>query len=84
MHPPAGRTVYFDPNKVHSPATREEILSVVYSTLESGGRLRVLGSGQSWSAVALSDDVTISLHKYRGVFRFDQAASQVSVWVMQL
>ncbi len=71
--------MYFDPSKVHSPATKEQIQSLLYDALENGRQLRVLGAGQSWSAVALSDDVMVSLHKYRGVFRFDPASRQVSL-----
>ena len=74
---PTDQTVYFDPAKVYSPSTREEIVGVVSEAVESGRSIRVVGAGHSRSRVALSDDIIISLHKYKGPFAFDQQARQV-------
>ena len=69
--------VYFDPDKMESPSTKEEIIQIVQQAIESGRQLRVVGSGHSRSKIAHSDDVMISLHRYKGVFKFDEKKKQV-------
>ena len=73
-----GAYVFFDPRKVESPSTKEEILQIVSYAIENGQKLRVLGSGHSRSKLALSDDIIISLHRYKGVTKLDMLTKQVS------
>ena len=51
---------------------------MVSEAVESGRSIRVVGAGHSRSRVAFSDDIIVSLHKYKGPFAFDQQAKQVS------
>ena len=69
--------VYFDPDKMESPSTKEEIIQIVQQAIESGRQLRVVGSGHSRSKIAHSDDIMISLHRYKGVFKVDKEKKQV-------
>lgn len=73
-----GSYVFFDPEKVESPSSKEEILQIVKYAIENGQKLRVLGSGHSRSKIALSDDIMISLHRYKGVTELNKETKQVS------
>ena len=71
--------MFFDPQKVESPSTKEKILQIVQYAIENGQRVRVLGSGHSRSAIALSDDVMVSLHHYNGVVDLNKQSKQVTL-----
>lgn len=75
---PIGAGVFFDPDKVESPRSKEEIIQVVNHAIENRQKLRVLGSGHSRSKIALSDDIILSLHRYTGVTNLDKKNMQVS------
>ena len=52
------------------PRTREDIVWIIKSVAAAaqkgeGRRIRVIGSGHSWSPVALSDDIQLSLEDYK-------------------
>lgn len=47
------------------PSTREEIVSTVRATAAAKRRLRVVGAGHSWSPIAKSDDLQMSLSNYK-------------------
>ena len=74
-----GASVFFDPQKVESPSSKEEILQIVQYAIENDQHVRVLGSGHSRSDIALSDDIMISLHRYNGVVGLDKQFKQVSL-----
>lgn len=74
-----GASVFFDPQKVESPGSKEEIVQIVQYAIENGQHVRVLGSGHSRSDIALSDDIMISLHRYNGVVDLDKQSKQVTV-----
>ena len=54
-----------------TPQTKDEIVAmvkVVAATYKEGGqrrKIRMVGSGHSWSAVAQSDDLLLSLSNYK-------------------
>ena len=74
--------VYADTNLL-LPRSKEEIVLIIrsvaatYSKAEEvsgsgdgrGRRIRVLGSGHSWSKVAKSDDIQLSLENYKVAIR---------------
>lgn len=70
--------MFFDPSKVESPSTKQEILLIVKYAIENGQQLRVLGSGHSRSPIAHSDDIIVSLHRYSGVVELNKQTKQVS------
>ena len=75
--PPTDETVYFNHEKLRVPSSKEEIIDIVKSVAMRGGRVRVLGSGHSWSGVAESQDVLVSLHKLTGVVRVNMERKEV-------
>ena len=72
-------TVYFNHDNLKSPTTKDEIIEVVKFAAENGRKIRVLGSGHSRSALALSEDILVSLHKFKGLVEVDLKSKQVTV-----
>ena len=61
------------------PNSREQIVDLVRNVSSKGQKLRVLGSGHSLLPIAVSEDVTLSLHNFRGLVSIDLRAKQVTV-----
>ena len=72
-----GSGVFFDPQKIESPGKKDEILQIVRYAIENRQKLRVLGSGHSRSKIALSDDIIVSLHRFKGVTKLNKQTKQV-------
>ncbi len=53
------------------PTSKEEIVHIIQSVLAAANsstgphRIRVIGSGHSWSRVAISDNLLLSLERYK-------------------
>ena len=65
--PLSDSSLFFDHAHLITPSSKAEIVEVVRSAAERGQKVRVVGSGHSWSSVALSDDILVSLWNYTGV-----------------
>lgn len=59
--------------------SKEEIVALIRQANEKKTKIRVLGSGHSWSPIATSDGMLISLYHYRGLVSRDLAKKQVTV-----
>ncbi|MBO9597773.1 MAG: FAD-binding protein, partial [Cohnella sp.] len=68
------------PLDVFYPSSIEEIVDLVRLCRREGRHLRVVGSGHSFTAVAASDDVLVSLDKMQGIVEVDVAARTATVW----
>lgn len=66
------------PSSVHFPRTDADLRRVV-EACGPGQTVRVAGSGHSFTPVAQSDDVFVSLENYTGVTEVDEAAGQATV-----
>ena len=64
---------------LHEPTSREDIIDLVRNVSNEHGKLRVLGSGHSLLPLAVSEGVTLSLRKFRGLVSIDLQAKQVTV-----
>lgn len=62
-----------------TPSTLQEIVNIVRSANDQGRKLRVLGSGHSWSPIATSSDILLSLVHYSGVEALDEKGLTVTV-----
>lgn len=58
-------------NNLQEPITEDEIQSIVRNAYDNNRTVRVLGSGHSWSEIAQTNDIMISLSKYTGVVNID-------------
>jgi len=69
-----------NPRTVVYPLHIEEVAETVRTCREQGRTLRVLGSGHSFTAIAASDDVFLSLDRMQGVLHVDREALTATVW----
>lgn len=72
-------TVRCEPNHCAEPVTLEEIQAEVVRAADEGERLRVIGSGASYSPLCASDDNHLSLRHFHGIESVDVQRSRV--WV---
>ena len=73
------RTVTTTPTCWHRPATTDDIRRVVERCAADGRRLRVIGSGHSWSPINAPDDEAMTLEALQGAVAIDRANSTVTV-----
>lgn len=64
--------IHFDLSNVQEPITENAIKSIVKDAYDNDRKIRVLGSGHSWSKVAQTTDIMISLSKYIGPVSIDR------------
>jgi len=69
----------FNLTDLRTPSSRQEIVDIVNEARQNGRKLRVVGSGHSILPLAISEGITLSLNKYRGVVRVDLGAKQITV-----
>jgi FAD-linked oxidoreductase len=72
-------SVRCEPNYCAFPVTLEQVQAEVLRVSEEGERLRVIGSGYSWSPLCWSDDNHLSLARFTGIESAD--AQRHRVWV---
>lgn len=70
-----GRTVATCPSAWHAPASEADVVAAIRSA--AGKRLRVVGGGHSWSAIAAPEQIGMTLDHLAGVIARD--ASTVTV-----
>ena len=61
------RTVTSRPVVWHEPKSEEEIAAVVRDASTAKQRLRVVGGGHSWSAIAAPEEIGVSLDRWSGI-----------------
>jgi len=69
----------FNHTDLRTPSSRQEIVDIVNEARESNRKIRVVGSGHSILPLAVSEGITLSLNKYRGVVGVDLEAKQITV-----
>ena len=62
-----------------SPESEDEIVSIVQNAYQNNRKIRVVGDGHSWSHIAQTQDMMISLNKYRGIVATDEQKMTVTV-----
>jgi len=67
------------PARMTSPATLEDLRAAVADAATSGLRVRVRGAGHSFSDIALTDGLMVSLENMRRVLDVDRASGAVRV-----
>lgn len=72
-------SVQAQPNHYSYPVSFEEIQSEVLRAAEEGQRLRVAGSGRSFSPLCWTDENLMSLRRYTGIERWSK--DRTRVWV---
>lgn len=73
------RTATASPQRLLRPRNLDEITTAVRQTATAGMRLRPLGSGHSFTAVAATDSVALDLSEWAGVLDADSDTGLVTV-----
>jgi len=61
------RTEMSRPRAWDLPSSEDQVVSLVREAARTGRRVRVVGAGHSFSAIAAPDDLAVSLDRYAGV-----------------
>lgn len=67
------------PASVHTPSTEAELAEIVRGAAESEQRVKVVGAGHSFTAIALTDGRLIDMSRYQGIVETDVTTGRVTV-----
>jgi len=67
------------PARIDAPSSEEEIAQIVRDAAAAGQRVKVVGSGHSFTAIALTDGRLVQLDNYQRVLKTDAVKGQVTV-----
>lgn len=67
------------PDQVVTPWTTASLQRVVETALAQGQKIKAVGSGHSFSPIAVADEVQVDLRNYTGIIALDQQTAQVTV-----
>lgn len=67
-------TQHCEPTAIHRPRSEEEIAAIVSSAAIVGERVKVVGSGHSFTGIALTDGHLIDLRDYASLLRVNRGA----------
>ena len=73
-------SVQANPELVSYPKTEEAISKLVQQAAESKKRIRVVGSGHSFTPLVASNQIFISLDKLQGVIEIDAEKKEAEIW----
>ncbi len=68
------------PKSIVYPTSIEEVVEVVKTCAAEGRKLRVVGSGHSFTRLVQTDDVLVSLDQLQGVIGVDREKGIAEVW----
>ncbi len=67
------------PRRIHRPSTEAELVLLVQQAARDGERVKVVGSGHSFTAIALTDGHLVDLARYSAVLDADATTGRVEV-----
>ncbi|PRQ04366.1 L-gulono-1,4-lactone dehydrogenase [Enhygromyxa salina] len=73
------RTQRCTPTRVEQPTTEDEIVALVTAARTTGTKVKVVGARHSWSDIAMSDGVIVSLDRMQEVVEIDEQRGCVRV-----
>jgi FAD/FMN-containing dehydrogenase len=79
LSPYADGRIAFNLDELHSPKCHDEIVTIVREAYNNGKKVRVLAAGHSWSEIAQTQDIMLSLHEYSGLVDVDKESLLVTV-----
>lgn len=74
----SGNQVYF-PEYIAQPSTEKDIVALVQRARGEGKTIRPIGSGHSFTAVCVTDQILVSLDNYQGVVSINAEANEVTI-----
>jgi FAD-linked oxidoreductase len=83
-----GGTYSCSPTRIQSPASEEEIIGIVRGAAERGERVKVIGSGHSFTDIGCTDGCLVKLDRYNQVLTVDREGAlitaQAGITILQL
>jgi L-gulono-1,4-lactone dehydrogenase len=67
------------PTEVRKPESEEELATIVADASRQGRRVKAVGTGHSFTGIALTDGIMLQLERYNDVLAHDPAAGTVTV-----
>ena len=64
-------TCNFTPHERAEPASETEVVALIRKAIASGKRVKVVGAGHSWSDIAATDGILVSLDRMSRVLVAD-------------
>lgn len=75
-----GGTLRFRPAHIAYPKNPEEVGALVRQAAAEGKKVRVVGSGHSWTRLVETPDILVSLDEMQGLIAADRDKCQATVW----
>jgi FAD-linked oxidoreductase len=83
-----GGTYSCSPTRIQSPVSEEEIAAIVRGAAERGERVKVIGSGHSFTDIGCTDGCLVKLDRYNQVLAVDRnkgtITAQAGITILQL
>lgn len=70
--------LHWNPSQIFRPKTEEEILRIVEQAITAGKKIRLIGSGHSFTPLCETQDFLVSLDDFSGIIETDQHKQQVT------
>ncbi len=71
--------VRFTPNAIAQPSSTEEVVELLRNAAAEGRKVRCIGTGHSWSALAETGDILVNTDRLNRIISTDAATGQVVV-----
>ena len=71
--------IIFNLHNLETPSNESEIVEIVRNAYNNNRKIRVVAAGHSWSEIAQTDDIMISLHNYFGLVNVDKVNKLATV-----
>lgn len=68
------------PREILQPTGLEDLVRLVKNAAREGRHIRVVGAGHSFTPLAQSADILLSLDRMQGIESVDTASNQVTIW----
>jgi len=69
----------WSPNKIQSPSTEEGIQQVIQTAINENRKVRIIGTGHSFTSLCETKEVLLDLNNYQGLVDIDPVAQTATV-----
>ena len=73
------RLYQWNPREVLYPTSEEAVQQIIRNALQSGSKIRCIGSGHSFTPLCVTGEILISLDNYQGIVELNKAENQATV-----
>ena len=72
-------SVAFNPETIQTPSSEAEILQLIHDASAKGGKIRLIGSGHSFTPLIRTGHTLVSLDKFQGLESVDKENNRATV-----